>query len=438
MKKLCVLFLSLCLLLGLAACGSTAPDNPNCGFYEGKYGEMSGYQIEIHDMYAKGFTVELSGGGKGTIVVDGTQAGLKWTLNGTSLHIEGTGLAGRDLVLDGTVADGVMVLENVMDSGVDIRLECADLLKAAPAEEQPAPEATETPVEATEAPVEATEAPVEEPETPAEPAETGASWWAGKWYGWGCYYTAGGAYADYEDSAWDVVAEIDVQGDKGSLKIWDCKDLEEAELSAKVSFGPGLTAAGRMTCESAEFAGVLYGQGYWSCDPADYPEGKLEHTFLLTFYYRDAENDNNFVEVCYVLRPWGMLWDDVKNADTSKMLYDDMMPLHYEDWYLPQLDGSAPAAPAEPETPAASAEVPGELVGSWEHSSGYTYVFAADGTGSYGRGDSKMDFTFTVEGDQLSILYTGSTSPFVTTYRIEGTTLIILDSFNSEVKYEKK
>ena len=128
----------------------------------------------------------------------------------------------------------------------------------------------------------------------------------------------------------------------------------------------------------------------------------------------------------------GLTWHEYE------MLYDDMMPLHYEDWYLPQLDGSAPAAPAEPETPAASAKVPDELVGSWEHSSGYTYVFAADGTGSYGRGDSKMDFTFTVEGDQLSILYTGSTSPFVTTYRIEGTTLIILDSFNSEVKYEKK
>ena len=41
MKKLCILFLALCLLLGLAACGSTAPDNPNCGLYEGKYGVVS-------------------------------------------------------------------------------------------------------------------------------------------------------------------------------------------------------------------------------------------------------------------------------------------------------------------------------------------------------------------------------------------------------------
>lgn len=444
MKKLCILFLALSLLLGLAACGSTAPDNPNCGLYEGKYGEMSGFQIGIHDMYEKGFNVELGGGGKGTIVVDGTQAGLKWTLNGSALHIEGTGVAGRDLVLDGTVADGVMVLKDVLGSGVDIYLECAELLKTDAAEPaaEPAPEAQPTEEPAPEAqPTEepAPEAqPTEEPapevtEAPA-PADTASdwSWWEGKWYGWGCYYTAGGQYASLEDNAWDVFAKIVVDGDQGTLYLWDINDLDETELEAQVSFGPGSTAAGRMTCESALFADALYGQNAWSCDPADYPEGKLEHTFLLTFYYRDAENSNNFVEVCYILRPWGMLWDDVLAADTSEMLYDDMMPFHYEDWYLPQLEGDSP------DSNGGTAGVPGELVGSWEHSSGYTYVFAADGTGSYGRGDSKMEFTYTVEGDQLSILYTGNTAPFVTTWRIEGTTLIILDSFNSEVRYEKK
>ena len=33
-----------------------------------------------------------------------------------------------------------------------------------------------------------------------------------------------------------------------------------------------------------------------------------------------------------------MRWDDVREADTGGMLYEDMMPQHYEDWYLPQLD----------------------------------------------------------------------------------------------------
>ena len=319
-----------------------------------------------------------------------------------------------------------MDLADVLGSGMDIHLECASLLTAAPA----AQPAAETPTEAPETP-ETTETP-EAPEPTAAPVENAASydWWDGKWYGWGCYYTAGGAYAELEDSGWDVVAEIDVDGDKGTLELWDIDDLDESELSAKVSFGPGLTAAGQMSCESAIFADAIYGQDAWACDPAEYPEGKLEHTFLLGFYYSDSENSDNFVEVWYVLRPWGMSWDDVKNADTSGMLYSDMMPFHYEDWYLPQLN-SGDDVPA----PASDA---GELVGSWAHEYGYVYTFNADGTGSYGKGDSVMTFTYTVEGDQLKILYDGSTAPFVTTWRIEGTTLIILDSFNNEVRYEKQ
>ena len=42
-------------------------------------------------MYEHGFTVELEDGGKGRIDVDGTKAGLTWALDGTALHIEGTG-----------------------------------------------------------------------------------------------------------------------------------------------------------------------------------------------------------------------------------------------------------------------------------------------------------------------------------------------------------
>ena len=52
--------------------------------------------------------------------------------------------------------------------------------------------------------------------------------------------------------------------------------------------------------------------------------------------------------IYYVLRPWGMLWDDVARADTGEMLYEDMMPSHYEDWYLPQLEQDGfPARKAE-------------------------------------------------------------------------------------------
>ena len=43
---------------------------------------------------------------------------MKWTLDGTTFHAEGGGAE-----LDGTLSDGVMVLEDVLSSGVSITLE---------------------------------------------------------------------------------------------------------------------------------------------------------------------------------------------------------------------------------------------------------------------------------------------------------------------------
>ena len=75
------------------------------------------------------------------------------------------------------------------------------------------------------------------------------------------------------------------------------------------------------------------------------------------------------------------------------------------------------------------------IVGTWVYGSGsYEYVFKEDGTGSY----AGRDFTYEIKDDQLSILYKGDTAKYETTYKIEGKTLIIKDSFGSDVKYEKK
>jgi len=112
-------------------------------------------------------------------------------------------------------------------------------------------------------------------------------------------------------------------------------ELEEAEFTAEVRFAGGGGEAGSMICRSGSFADALMAKGEWICDPTTTPAGRLEHTFCLEYVYEDPENSDDFVYICYILRPWGMLWDDVRTADTSDMLYDDMMPLHYEDWYLP-------------------------------------------------------------------------------------------------------
>lgn len=77
------------------------------------------------------------------------------------------------------------------------------------------------------------------------------------------------------------------------------------------------------------------------------------------------------------------------------------------------------------------------LVGKWEYSS-YVYTFNEDKTGNYSMGGQSKEFTYEDKGTEVSILYTGNTSPLVLKYRIEGNKLIVTDSFGKDVEYVKK
>lgn len=198
-----------------------------------------------------------------------------------------------------------------------------------------------------EMPPEAPAAEIAVPEEPAPeesaivpvlaPAPDYSAWWGGKWYGWAVFTQARGRFRDQQDDSWDVVAQIDVDGSEGSIRIFDITSPDEPELSADVRFTQGLTEHGKMICRYGSFIDIAYGSNTWSCDPGEGPESRLEHTISFSFTYSDAENSEDSVLVYYILRPWGMLWDDVREADTTGMLYGDMMPQRYEDWYLPQL-----------------------------------------------------------------------------------------------------
>lgn len=76
------------------------------------------------------------------------------------------------------------------------------------------------------------------------------------------------------------------------------------------------------------------------------------------------------------------------------------------------------------------------LVGTWAYGSGNTFVFTfnEDKTCSY----AGRNCTYTVDGEKLSILYEGDTTPFDTTFKIEDNKLTIIDSLNNEVVYTRK
>lgn len=77
------------------------------------------------------------------------------------------------------------------------------------------------------------------------------------------------------------------------------------------------------------------------------------------------------------------------------------------------------------------------LVGTWDYN-GYVYTFNEDKTGTYLVWGTEMKFTYETKENKISILYEGNEEPLELEYRIEKNTLIVVDSFGSEVKYEKK
>lgn len=76
------------------------------------------------------------------------------------------------------------------------------------------------------------------------------------------------------------------------------------------------------------------------------------------------------------------------------------------------------------------------IVGKWESKvySSYVYTFNEDGTGDY----SGVKFTYTTEGNKISIKYESSTVPFESTYEIKDNELNIKDSFGNDTIYIKK
>ena len=93
-------------------------------------------------------------------------------------------------------------------------------------------------------------------------------------------------------------------------------------------------------------------------------------------------------------------------------------------------DGNSSGGNAEKKADPAKA-----IVGTWEYENGgYTYVFNNDGTGEY----VGKAFTYTVDGNKISILYDGNTAPFETEFSIEGNKLNVKDSLGDDTIYIKK
>ena len=138
MKRILSCVLAILMLLGLAACGGggAAEPDPNAGVYEAVSARAFGISIDVEEVFPDGLSLTLKDGGKASFRYEGRDYSMSWTLEGEAFHAKGIGVE-----VSGTLSGGVMVLQNVLDSGIDITLVCKELAEGAPApeESEPAP-----------------------------------------------------------------------------------------------------------------------------------------------------------------------------------------------------------------------------------------------------------------------------------------------------------
>ena len=106
MKRLLAILLALSLLLSLAACGGSAEEDPNAGKYIGISAAVGGFSMPMSDIYPGETWIELKSGGKGTIMLDGDDFKLKWSLEGEDITVT---VEGVDSV--GTLNSGKIVID---------------------------------------------------------------------------------------------------------------------------------------------------------------------------------------------------------------------------------------------------------------------------------------------------------------------------------------
>ena len=298
MKRIFVILIAVLLVFSFAACGNKdAGDDPNLGMWKAVTVQDGDYTYDAADAGFGGFDIELKSGGKLTVYMDGDKNNGTWKLDGAAFTMS-AGL----MDVTGTLENGKLTLIDMYSLGLTI-IFYKDGVK------------------------------------PAGSSDGGASsggsggnldgalaWWDGEFYGYWVAEKASGDLKNLEGGVWDCYAVIDVDSDgTATMYIWD-DEIDIATAKIKIDPEGGVAPMGSAKSIGGEAFDEPLGDADWIIVPTydgyeDY-YGNIKFDDFMEI--EGVADENDYLRYTIVLRPWGLLWDDVPA---------DQRPPFYEEWY---------------------------------------------------------------------------------------------------------
>ena len=297
MKKAICLTVAVVLLLLTTACNKGSDgssDNP----YVGKWNAVSitalGMTVDVGEAFVRETSLQLGDNESCTVTVDGDSTTGEWNITGGIVRIS----AGEENFV-GLIdnENGFLILE-LPSHGMNVNFVHQDG-NLVPHPRDPEPEPPPGGWRGTDV----------------------REWWQGEWFG---YMTASGVAQDGTpiQQKTDCYGEsFEIVDGEMSMSLWDVGAVVGA-LTFKVDFSGGVGDKGAATVRGGVMLAEVVEPGDGTSDPELSP---YEDQFVMVA--RSEFDEGGYVEYQIVLRPWGMLWDDVPegerppNYDTYLNLY---------------------------------------------------------------------------------------------------------------------
>lgn len=266
-----IIVLAVSLLSGGKDKGS---DDPNIGVWNVVSAEMWDVEIDITDVFENGFTVELLAKGKCKLNVDGSKGNAKWTLENGVITIKGSGLD-----ISGTLKNGVLVFEDVLGMGLNLKLQ----KEGGSTANVPLPGGKTT------------------DDPGASKTEVQAKW-NGSWYGDFRIVEASGHYAEYENEIFDAYMVLDVgENGDGTMAIFLGRE-EDNTVDAYIR-----ADSNHFEVTEGDFWDMPLDPSVWWLALSPVDEGKL--TVVSDTYIDPERTPNDRFDFTFRFRPFGELWE---------------------------------------------------------------------------------------------------------------------------------